>query len=104
MSTNLNGATDQTSFGKCLVQFFKQLVLLLNKISVSSLLHVNSFSQCASEIHNDITGGQTIKGFITAKEPRGKYANLSLKNYFSRSRTSCSLKIRTLLAQSVLTS
>ena len=40
MSTNLNGATDQTSFGKCLVQFFKQLVLLLNKISVSSLLDV----------------------------------------------------------------
>lgn len=78
MSTNLNGATDQTSFGKCLVQFFKQLVLLLNKISVSSLLHVNSFSQCTSKSTMISLVVGYIKGFITAKEPRGKYAKLSL--------------------------
>lgn len=67
VDTNLNGATDQTSFGKCFVHFSEQLVLLLKKLSVSSLLHVNSFSQCASKVHYDISGGQTIKGFITAK-------------------------------------
>lgn len=78
MNTNLNRTTDQTSFGKCFVQFFEQLVFLLNKLSVSSLLHVNSFSQCASEVHYDISGGQTIKGLITAKQPENKYVRLSL--------------------------
>lgn len=93
VNTNLNGATDQTSFGKGFVQLSKQLVLLLNQLGVSALLHVNSFGQRASKVHYNISGGQPIEGFVTAEQPGSREAKLSWQIYSSRSRTSRSPKL-----------